>query len=206
MKLIDSRGTPNGRRVKIFLAEKGLIDQLEYETIDIRSGDNLTDAFKAKNPMRKVPVLEFDDGSTLAESVAICRYFEAEHPEPALFGSTPREIGEIEQWNRWMELNFLMHVAHAFRHTTGLFKDREKVFPEWGEENKKGVAGAMKFMNKRLADSEFLAGTRFSVADITAYCTCEFAGAVGQKIPPEHEHLMRWFKQIRARPSVSTSR
>ena len=123
--------SPNARRVQVFLREKG-IPAPPSVTVDIRGGENLTEAYLALNPFGRVPVLELDDGTCLAESVAICRYFEGLHPEPCLFGSEALEQATIEMWNRRAELNFMMPAAQAFRNLTGFFKDRETVSAEWG--------------------------------------------------------------------------
>ena len=135
MKIYESHMAPNCRRVSIFLAEKG-VDDIEYQQLDLSKGENLSKEFAAKNRFRRVPALEFDDGSSLAESVAICRYFEETVSQPALFGSSALEKAEVEMWSRRLEFSLFLSTAFYFRHTTGFFKDRETVVPEWGEANK----------------------------------------------------------------------
>ena len=201
MKIYESRNTPNCRRVTIFLAEKGITD-IEFEQLDLQRGDNLSDEFKARNPFKGVPVLELDDGSHLSESVAICRYFEELQPEPPLFGSGARQRAEIEMWNRRVELGFFLPVAYVFRHGTGFFKDRETVVPAWAEANRPAIAAGYRLLNRQLAEQAWLCGEQMSIADITAYCAVEFAGGTGSRIPEDCEHVTRWFRQMRQRPSV----
>ncbi len=131
MKVYELRRAPNARRVRMFLAEKGI--EMEYQQVDLGAGENLAPAFLTKNPAGRIPVLELDDGTCLSETLAICRYFEELHPEPNLFGSTALERATIEMWSRFIEFNLWLPTGMAFRHITGFYKDRERVFPEWGE-------------------------------------------------------------------------
>jgi glutathione S-transferase len=141
MKLHTTSSSPNGRRVAIFLAEKGI--EVPLVEVDLRGAENLSNAFRARNPFGRVPVLELDDGTHIAESVAISRYFECTQPNPPLFGSTALEQANVEMWNRRAELNFLMPVAQAFRNITGIFRDREPVVPEWGKVAERAAADAL---------------------------------------------------------------
>ena len=134
MKIFETKTAPNPRRVRMFMAEKGLLDKAEFVEIDIQKGENLTPEFVARNPMKKVPVMELDDGTCVAETMAICRYFEESYPDaPKLLGETALEKTLIEQWLRWIELYFFMPTGMCFQHTSGYFKDRMNPIKEWGE-------------------------------------------------------------------------
>jgi glutathione S-transferase len=196
MKLHESP-SPNARRVQVFLKEKG-IPAPESVKVDIRAGENLSPEYRAKNPFGRVPALELDDGSFLTESVAICRYFEGLHPEPPLFGTTPLEQARIEMWNRRAELNFMSPVAQAFRNTTGIFKDREKISREWGEISAETAADALRIFDETLS-GEFLAGDVFSVADITFGVALEFAEMVKVPVPLDLPKIKAYRERLAAR-------
>lgn len=201
MKLYESP-SPNARRVQIFMAEKGV--DIPREAVDIRAGENLGDEYKAKNPAGRVPVLELDDGSFLSESVAICRYLEGQHPSPNLFGETPLEMAVIEMWNRRAELNYFLEVAGAFRNISGFFKDRETCVPEWGELCAERAIGNLAFFDRQLSQSEYLAGDRFSVADITFGAAVDFTGMVSKMTKKEFPipgNVKRWHDNITQRAS-----
>lgn len=203
MKLHESP-SPNARRVHIFMAEKGI--DMERVAVDIRAGENLSDAYRAKNPIGRVPTLELDDGTFLAESVAICRYLEGLHPEPNLFGTTPLEMAQIEMWTRRVELNFMAEVAGAFRNITGFFKDRETCVKEWGQVCAEKAAKVIPIFDEQLANSEYLAGDRFTNADLTLGVVVDFARQVKVVTFPEGlDNLDRWHAQVSARPSFSAS-
>jgi len=203
MKLYEATGTPNGRRVHIFMAEKGV--ELPREQVDLRGGENIGASFREKNPFGRIPVLELDDGTCIAESVAICRYLEANQPEPALFGSDALSQATVEMWNRRAEINFLMNVAMAFRNITGFFKDREKICQEWGEISQETAAETLPLFDAHLADNEFLAGGEFSIADITLCCAYDFGNAVKVQLPDDLSNIARWHADLSARPSFSAS-
>ncbi len=202
MRIFSSTTAPNPRRVKIYLAEKGI--EIPYVNIDLKEGDNLTEEFRKKNLFGKVPVLELDDGTFISESMAICRYFEMLHPEPSLFGKTPLEVATIEMWNRQVDIYLIVLVGFAFRHTTGYYSDRETVIKAWGEESLKRAITSFGLLERRLADSRFLAGDAFSVADITAFCAVDFAKLVKWKIEDSQPNLLRWYKEVASRPSTQT--
>ena len=200
MKLHEAP-SPNARRVHIFLAEKGV--SLERVPVDIRAGENISAAHLAKNPAGRVPVLELDDGSYLSESVAICRYLESLHPEPNLFGAPGLEAATVEMWGRRAEINFMANVAGAFRNITGFFKDRETPVKEWGEVCA-GVAGkALVMFDDRLAESPYLTGDRFSIADITLGVAIDFAEMVKVVPLPSLANVARWRAELAERPSWS---
>jgi glutathione S-transferase len=203
MKLYETRIAPNPRRVRIFLAEKGLLDQVELIEMDLQKGDNLTPEFVVRNPMKKVPVLELDDGRCISETVAICRYIEEAYPElPPLFGRTAFEKAHIEQWLRWIDFYFMMPTGMAFQHTSGYFKDRMTPYPEWGEECKKQAGRFFGFLDRHLADKPFICGDEFTAADINAVCALDFNKTVQQRILPEQVHLQAWHERVYKRPSI----
>ncbi|MEM7218966.1 MAG: glutathione S-transferase family protein [Pseudomonadota bacterium] len=200
MKLHESP-SPNARRVHVFMAEKGI--ECERVSVDIRGGENLSPEYRAKNPAGRVPVLELDDGTFLSESVAICRYLEGLHPEPALFGSTPLEAATIEMWNRRAELNFMQSVAMAFRNITGFFKDRETCVEEWGQVSAENAVAAVAMFEERLGEAPYLAGENFSIADITFGVAWGFAGMVKVVPLPESPNVDAWLARLNERPSFA---
>jgi len=204
MKLYEMAIAPNPRRVRMFLAEKGLLDQVERVEIDLQKGENLTPEFRSKNPMAKVPVLETDDGTCIAETMAICRFVESSHPETtALLGETPKEVALIEQWLRWIDFYLFMPTGMAFQHGSGYFKDRMKCFPEWGSDCKEKVEKFFGFLNEQLSDREYLCCGKFTCADINAYTSVQFAKAVGVRVDAEkHPHLQAWHDRIDSRDSA----
>lgn len=203
MKLYQNKRAPNPRRARIFMAEKNVdFDNVEIIELDLVAGDNLSADYKQKNPMGGVPVLEFDDGTCLSESVAISRYFEATIPEPPLMGRDALDQAIVEMWNRRMELGFLMPVAMAFRHTTGHFSDREIVVPEYGKASNTRAQSMFEFLNEHLANSAYIAGETFTIADITALCAVDFARVIDLRIGHDQPHLQRWYETVSARPSA----
>jgi len=201
MKIYESATAPNARRVRIFLHEKS-IENIEYVQMDIQGGENLTKAFKQKNPLAKIPILELDDGTIISESVAICRYFEEKNQETPLLGSGAFEKAIIEQWQRRIELSFLMPTGMCFQHSTGYFKDRMNVVPEWGKECGNNVKKFLAFLDTHLAGSEYIAGDSFSIADITALISIDFNRVNNIKIEDNQENLKRWYAAVSSRPSA----
>lgn len=200
MKILDEKRAPNPRRVRVFLAEKGI--QVPFEEIDIMKRAHKSAGFTELNPIQRVPVLILDDGTALSESLAICRYFEAIQPDPPLFGRTPLEIAMIEMWNRRAELNFFLPVAHYFRHTHPAMAHLEvPQVPAWAEANKPRVAEIIQIFDERLRTSPYLAGDAFSVADITAMIAADFMKPARLEIPSEALHFKRWYAQVSSRPS-----
>ena len=201
MKIIETRSAPNPRRVRMFLAEKGIT--VPYEEIDIMKGQHREAAFTQANPMQRVPVLVLDDGTAISETVAICRYFEETKPEPALFGKGALGRATVEMWQRRMELGLLNHVAAAFRHThPGGAALEIPQFKDFGEANKPRALEVMKVMDHHLATSRFLAGDDFSIADITGVIAVDFARVIKLRIPEEMKNLARWHAEVAARPSA----
>lgn len=204
MKLYDVTLAPNPRRVRIFLAEKGI--DVPLVQVNLAEGEHKGAEFLEKNPSGKVPVLELDDGTCIAESVAICRYFEALTPEPRLFGTTPAEIGRIDMVNRQLELELLQAVGQAWVNGPIVAKMALGSFEQIPAAKLQGENGARAFYQRldgELATRQFMAGEAFSVADITALCTIDFATRlVDLKPDPELSELWRWHGEVSARPSA----
>jgi glutathione S-transferase len=202
MKIIETKPAPNPRRVRIFLAEKGI--DIAFEQVDIGKGEHKTPQFAKINPMRHVPVLVLDDGTAIAESVAICRYFECLHPSPALLGRTPLEQARTEMWNRRMELGFLFHVMQVFRHLHPAMADMEvPQVPAWAEANRPRVYETLCLLDRELAGRPFIAGEAYSIADITALVAMDFMKPAKLARQPELTHLARWYDAVAARPSAN---
>jgi glutathione S-transferase len=201
MKLYDSKMAPNPRRVRIFLAEKGI--ELPIEQVDIMAKQHLTPGYAAINPMQRMPCLVLDDGTTISESIAICRYFEAIQPEPPLFGVGARDIAIVEMWNRRCELHFFFPVAHVFRHTHPAMKELEvPQVAEWAEANRPRVVDFVRTLDSELATRPFIAGERYTVADITALCAVDFMKPARVVLPEDVPNLRRWHAEVSARPSA----
>src|SRR5580700_4346029 len=201
MKIYEDARAPNPRRLRIFVAEKGL--KIPTEQVDIFARKNRTPEMLAKNPAGGLPFVELDDGAHLAESVAICRYLEGLHPEPNLMGKDNREQAFIEMWNRRMELNLFAPVARAFQHTSELFKARIKQFPEYGETQRETVKLQLQWLDAQIGNKPFIAGDRFTVADITAEVAVDFAAQfAGVTADPALKNLGRWYKSVSSRPSA----
>jgi glutathione S-transferase len=202
MKILEQKTAPNPRRVRIFLAEKGI--EIPTEPVDIMQKQHKTPEFTALNPTQSVPVLILDDGRAISETMAICRYFEALHPEPSLFGKTPDDIATIEMWNRRAELSFFVPVAQCFRHSHPAMVELEKPqIASWAEANKPRVARAIGIFDRQLANNPYVAGPSFSVADITAFVATEFMKPTRLAIPDDAVHFRRWYAEMAARPSAS---
>lgn len=203
MKLYDGGRAPNPRRVRIFLAEKGI--ELPLVPIDIGAMDQRGQEFTALNPLQQVPVLELDDGTIISESIAICRYFEELQPEPTLFGTGALERAMVEMWQRRVEFHLFQPVTAVFRHSHPAMKEVEvPQVPQWAEANKPKAASLLRFLDAELATRPFIAGETFSVADITAFVAVQFMKPAKVEIPAGLTHLDRWFNHIAARPSANT--
>ena len=202
MLLIEDNRAPNPRRVRIFLAEKGI--QVERRHIDIMQEEHKTPDMVTRNPFMRIPILELDDGTCISEAMAICRYFEALHPEPPLFGSTPLEIAMIDMWQRRVELQLMHPVAFAFRHSHPKMAHLEvPQIKEWGEVNVGRIQAMLDLLNDELASRQFIAGPSFSVADIDALCAVDFMRVARVSLTDEHSHLRRWHAEVSARPSAT---
>lgn len=202
MKLFDGGKAPNPRRVRIFLAEKGI--EVPIEPVDMASMSHKTAEVTSRNPLQRLPVLELDDGTVLCETIAICRYFETLHPEPALFGRGALGTAMVEMWQRRIELNLFLAVAAAFRHLHPAMKDWEvPQVPEWGEANKPKVLDFLGMLDRHLGANEFAAGDYYSVADITGLVAIDFMKPARIEVPESLVHVRRWHAALRARPSAA---
>ncbi len=202
MKLFDGGRAPNPRRVRVFLAEKGI--EVPLVPIDMGALGHKGDEVTRRNPLQRLPVLELDDGTVLTESVAICRYFEETQPEPPLFGQGALGRALVEMWQRRMELNFMFPVAQAFRHIHPAMKEWEvPQVPEWGEANKPRALEFLEVLDEQLADNEFVAGDAYSIADITGLVGMEFMKPARIALPETGlDNVKRWFGQVSERPSA----
>ncbi len=211
MKFYDCQTAPSPRRARILLAEKGLDEStVERIEIDLGKGEQLGESFRRINPRCTVPVLALDDGTRLTENAGIAAAIEALHPDPPLLGSTPREKGLVASWNARVELEGFWPIADAFRNRTKGMAHRAitgptdyEQIPELAE---RGQARGIEFfatLNERLAESEYLAGDRFSWADITAFVLADFARWTKLGISDDQVHSRRWYDAISKRPSVA---
>ncbi|HVV62259.1 MAG TPA: glutathione S-transferase [Pseudolabrys sp.] len=202
MKLYDSNRAPNPRRVRVFLAEKGI--KVPIEQVDIMAQQHKTPEYAAINPLQRMPALVLDDGTIITESIAICRYFEAQQPEPPMFGVGPKDTAIVEMWNRRCELNLLFTVAHVFRHSHPAMKELEvPQVAAWAEANRPRVVDFIRLLDAELAKHEFIAGDRYTVADITAQVAVDFMKVCKLTVPDELAHVKRWHAAVSGRPSAS---
>jgi glutathione S-transferase len=206
MKLyIDLGRAPNPRRVRIFLAEKGVA--LPTEPVDLGAQAHKTPQFRAINPMQRLPALVLDDGTVVAESIAICRYVEALHPQPALFGQGALEQALVEMWQRRVEFHLLTVVSQAFRHLHPAMAPLEvPQVAAWGEVNKPRALEFVAFLDGELKGRPYVAGQRFSVADITAVVAIDFMKPAKIAVPDGLVNLLRWHREVSARPGVASER
>jgi glutathione S-transferase len=201
MKLLQTKAAPNPRRVRIFLAEKGI--EVPCEEVDLMGGALKTSEFAALNPFRRVPVLVLEDGTAIAETMAICRYFEELKPEPRLFGEGPVAVATVEMWSRRMDLGLLLSVAQAFRHLhPAMAKLEVPQVAAWGEANKPRALEILTIMDDQLASRRFLAGEHYSVADITALVAIDFMKPARIERPQGLKNLARWYEDVANRPSA----
>ena len=201
MKLYDSELAPNARRVRIFLAEKGM--SVPMVDMDLARLDQKTAAFSVLNPFQTVPVLELDDGEIISESAAICRYFEELRPEPPLFGIGALERARVEMWHRRLELQLFFPITQAYRHTHPAAKVLEpQQIPDWAELNRGRALRAMTHVDEALRERPFIAGDRFSIADILGLVALDFIRPARITIPENLVNLRRWRETLAARPSA----
>jgi glutathione S-transferase len=200
VKLYDLKAGTNTRRVRIFLAEKGV--KLPTVEVDMMKGENKGPDYLSKNPMGTMPLLELDDGTKIAESVAICRYMEELHPDPPLFGATPTERALIEMWNRRMELELLRPITDNFLHSSAFYKERHTQIADIAHHGRMHAQARMRWLNGELAMRPFIAGDRYTIADITAQCALILGKNTGTPIPDNAHHLVRWFSDVSKRPTA----
>ncbi|MET0575445.1 MAG: glutathione S-transferase [Mesorhizobium sp.] len=202
MKLFDGGKAPNPRRVRVFLSEKGI--SVPLVPVDMGALGHKQEPVASRNPLRRLPVLELDDGTVITESVAICRYFEELQPEPPLLGIGALGKALVEMWQRRMELNLMLPVAQAFRHIHPAMKEWEiPQVPEWGEVNKPRAIEFLRILDEELGDREFAAGDAFSIADITGMIAVDFMKPARIPLPEELANVTRWYAALRARPSAA---
>jgi glutathione S-transferase len=201
MKLYDGGRAPNPRRVRIFLAEKGI--KISTEQVDLGKLEQRSAAYTAINPMQRVPALVLDDGTVIAESIAICRYFEALQPDPPLFGRGALESALIEMWNRRAELHLLFPVASVFQHLHPAMKVMvDPQVPAWGEANKPRVFDFLQFLDRELQSRPFVAGQAYTVADVTTLVAVDFMRVSRMAVPDTLANVKRWHAAVSARPSA----
>jgi glutathione S-transferase len=209
LKLYDMQMAPNPRRVRIFLAEKGI--DVEHIDIDLMEGENLNEDFLKINPRGVIPTLLLDDGNCLDETVAICRYLEETHPEPNLLGTDALSKAQIEACQRHVEFDGFQPLLDAFRNTFPAFSERGvpglpaeyNAIPELAERGQRRYTLFMMNLNTRLANQKYIAGDNYSIADITALCAIDFAKLLEIELPEDYEHARRWYADVSSRPSAA---
>ena len=206
--LYDCATAPSPRRARILLAEKGVVHATVE--VDLRNGEQLSDAYRQVNLQCTVPALRTDDGLLLTDNAAITAYLEARYPQPPLLGSTPQEKAGIASWNWRIEFEGLLAIAEALRNSAPAMADRALPgpvnYPQIPELARRGLARVQQFfitLNDRLAGRAFIAADRFSIADITAVVAVDFARVVKIKPGERHPHLQRWRATMAQRPSMS---
>ena len=200
MKLYTTTLAPNPRRVRIFMEEKGI--EIPVQEISIMEGEHKQEEYKKISSSSKVPALELDDGTVITESMAICRYLELLHPEPALFGSSKVEQAKIEMESRRIELELMLPIASAFRHTHPAAAALENPqIEEYGIAQRENAINRLDLLDEELGEQKFIAGDDYSVADITALCAIDFGGLAQIEVPSSLVNLSRWLEDMRSRPS-----
>ena len=201
MKLYDGGRAPNPRRVRIFLAEKGI--DLPETPVDIMKREHKSEEHRARNSLGQVPTLELDDGTCISETVAICRYFDEVQPDPPLFGKTPAEKANVDMWVRRVEFTVMGPVGQYWRHAHPFTARLLNQFKDFGESNKEHYQGAQKWLDRELDGKPFVAGEAYSMADICLLSTVDFATWIGLSLEPEFANLKAWHERVTARPSAS---
>jgi len=200
MKLYDTSYAPNPRRVRIYLAEKGI--ELPKVQVDLMKGEHKQEAYRKIAPNSRVPALQLDDGTIILESIAICRYFEGIQPDPPLMGADARDAAIVEMWQRRMELELMLPMTLTFRNTHPAMAELEKQVPEYGEVQRGIATRRLEVMDGELANREFIAGDRYTVADITAQVSIDFFKLAGFQIAEDQKNLKRWHEAVSNRPSA----
>jgi glutathione S-transferase len=201
MKLYDGGRAPNPRRVRIFLAEKGI--KVPAEQVDLGALQQRGEAYTAINPMQRVPALVLDDGIVITESIAICRYFEALQPDPPLFGRGALASALVEMWNRRAEFNLYLPVSNVFRHLhPGAKSLEDPQVAGWGEANKPRIFEFLQFLDDELKSRPYLAGADYTVADITAMIAVDFMRVSKLAVPDTLTNVKRWHQAVSGRPSA----
>ncbi|GAA0655799.1 glutathione S-transferase family protein [Brevundimonas lenta] len=202
MKLYTSYRAPNPRRVRWVMAEKG-VEDVELIEVDIMAGEHRTPEYRARVGVPHVPALELDEGTTFSESIAICRFLESIYPEPNLFGHDAREQAVIEMWTRRCEFYLANPIMLNVRHSHPALAALEATqVPQVAQYNKLGAEKFMRTLDRRLAEHEFIASDRFTIADVVAVVGLDFARLIKYRPPEEFTHLARWLEASRARPAA----
>jgi glutathione S-transferase len=201
MLLYNTPLAPNPRRVRIFLAEKNVT--IPVRDVNLLEQEHKQESYSAINALEEVPALVLDDGATLTESVAICRYIESLYPAPPLFGRNPREQAFVEMWQRRVEFRLFISVALAFRHShPALARLESPQWPQLAEYQRPRAQQMMRFLDGELASRRFIASDDFTIADITAIVAMDLTKFARVEIPQDLPHLSRWRTEVSARPSV----
>ena len=200
MKLYDFTRAPNPRRVRIFLAEKGIT--VPTVQVDLMTGANRSPEGLQRNPYGGLPVLELDDGTCIAESVAICRYFDETHPQPPLMGVDAKDKAIVEMWQRRIEINLFGQIGRYFQHTAEMFKTRIKQVPEIATAAREAATAQLYFVDRLIGGHPFVAGERYTIADITLLVAVDFGKFAGIQLEPDMTNLARWHGAVSARPSA----
>jgi len=201
MKVYDFVGAPNPKRLRVYLAEKGLT--IPCVPVNIVTGENRTPEFLKRNPLGGLPVLELDDGSHLTESLAIMQYLEELHPEPPMIGRTPRERARIRELERIAELGVLNSVGTYFQNTHPFMAGRLKQSADTAENAKSRLATTLKVLDAAIEGKPFVAGDRPSIADCTLLAALEFAEFAQAPVDPSSRNVLRWYEDFKKRPSAS---
>ncbi|MCA3238757.1 MAG: glutathione S-transferase family protein [Curvibacter sp.] len=200
MILYDLPSGMHPRRVRIFLAEKGVT--IPTKVVDSSKGENQLPEFLQLNPMGRLPVLQLDDGTALAESLAICRYLEALYPQPALFGEGAQQAAMVDMWTRRMEQQVSNTIADIFVHASEYYRTRLTQVPAYAEWSRVKIMSTLAWLDGELASRPFIAGQAYTMADIVAQCAFVLGKAEGIRIPSEQTNLTRWFAEVTARPTA----
>ncbi len=191
---------PNPRRVRVFLAEKGI--DLPETPVDMMQREHKSPEHRARNALGQVPTLELDDGTCISETVAICRYFDEVQPDPPLFGTTPLEKATVDMWVRRVEFTVMTPVGMFWRHAHPRTAALLTQFKDFGESNRETYKGAQRWLDRELEGRAWLANDTYSMADICLQSTVDFAKWIGLPLEPEHANLAAWHARVSARPSA----
>ena len=204
MKLYNSIG-PNPHMVRMFMHEKGI--EIPLEAVDMMGGENRRAPYTDRNPAGQLPALELDDGTVIAEITAICEYLEDIQPEPHLIGATPQERAETRMWTRRVDLNIVEPMANGFRYAEGapLFKERIHIIPQAADDLKAIVQEKLGWLDGLIAGKPFLAGDRFTMADVLLFSFLDFGKSVGQTIDPALANVSAWFTRVAERESAQAT-
>lgn len=202
MKLYNSIG-PNPRVVRMFMHEKGI--EVPRQEVDIRAAENRREPYLSVNPSGQCPALQLDDGRVITEITAICEYLEDKFPQKPLIGTTPEEKAETRMWTRRIDLNIVEPLANGFRFAEGLkmFQDRLHCIPQAADDLKLSAQKKLAWLDGLMDGKQFVAGDRFTLADILLFCFLDFGRSVNQPFSPELRNIAAWYDRVKARPSAA---